>query len=54
MKKVVYKAYDMYEEAELLGTFETLKEARAACKEREEDTDGECFSCIRKITIEDM
>ncbi len=54
MKTTKYRAYDMYEECEVLGTYETLKEARAACKEREADTDGECFTHIRKITVEDM
>lgn len=48
----LYKAYDLYEERELLGTFATLKEARAACREREADTDGECFTVIDKITRE--
>ena len=54
MKTVKYRAYDMFEEAEVLGTFDTLKEARAACKERDKDTDGECCTLIRKITVEDM
>lgn len=44
----VYELYDVYDcpmdKPELLGTFDTLGEVRKACRERDEDTDGE-WSC---------
>lgn len=53
MKTVRYVAYDLFEETEVLGQYDTIEEARAACKEREEDTDGECFTRIREVSADD-
>ena len=45
MTKTFYKVYDLYEnDVEFLGTFESYKDAKAAGKERVEDTEGECPS----------
>ena len=39
----VYKVIDTYEGFEdIIGTFDTFDEARAAAKQHCEDTDGEC------------
>ena len=44
-----YKVYDLYEgEYELLGVYETRKEAQKRIKEQVEDTDGECDCIIKK------
>jgi len=38
-----YEAYDDYEGTdELLGSFDTKREAVKACKRRDDETDGEC------------
>ena len=40
MKK--YRLYDDYDFShELLGEFDTMQEVKAACKKRDEETDGE-------------
>ena len=42
--KALFKLYDIYDmpnQAELLGRFDSMKEVRAAAKERGDDTDGE-------------
>jgi len=42
-----YGAYDEYEgKIEPLGKFQTKREAEAACKRREKETDGECYCYI--------
>ena len=39
----MYKVIDTYDGFEdIIGTFDTFDEARAAAKQRCEDTDGEC------------
>ena len=39
----MYKVIDIYEGFEdIIGTFDTFDEARAAAKQHCEDTDGEC------------
>lgn len=53
MKTVRYVAYDLFEEAEVLGTYDTIEEARASCREREEDTDGECYTRIHEVGVDD-
>ena len=43
----VYKVIDTYEGFEdIIGTFDTFDEARAAAKQHCEDTDGECSVSI--------
>lgn len=45
----MYKVVDTYEGFEdVIGTFDTLKEARAAATEHNEDTDGECQIVLYK------
>lgn len=51
MKK--YRLYDVYEEKEFLGEFDTMKEVNAACKERTLDTDGEWYAALYKYNRED-
>lgn len=51
MKK--YRLYDIYEEKELLGEFDTMKEVNAACKERTLDTDGEWYAALYKYKEND-
>lgn len=42
-----FKVYDNYEfDMELLGEFGSLAEAKVCAKERDLDTDGECFIVI--------
>ena len=39
----MYYLYDFYEDSiEKIGAFETVEEATAAARERDEETDGEC------------
>ena len=46
----MFKVYDNYEmNMELLGTFETKKEVNKCIKEREADTDGECYIIVKEI-----
>lgn len=40
MKK--YRVWDSYEGYGLIGDYDTEKEARAAAKQRNDDTEGEC------------
>lgn len=50
MKK--YKVYDLYEgDYELLGIYETRKEANARIKQQIEDTDTECDCVIKVIEV---
>ena len=45
----MYKVVDTYEGFEdVIGTFDTLKEARAVAAEHNEDTDGECQIVLYK------
>ena len=45
--ETVYKVIDTYEGFEdLIGTFDTFDEARAAARQHCEDTDGECSVSI--------
>ena len=49
--EAVYKVIDTYEGfEELIGTFDTFDEARAAAKQHCEDTDGECQVSIYRKT----
>ncbi len=42
---IVYRVYDFYEsfKGDLVGEYNTLDDARKACKRYAEDTDGECY-----------
>ena len=45
-----YEAYDYYEgQRETLGTFDTIREARKAIRDRERETDGECSCYINCV-----
>lgn len=46
--KALFKLYDIYDmpDRELLGRFDSMKEVRAAAKERGDDTDGEWFPAL--------
>lgn len=46
----MFKVYDNYEmDMELIGTFETRKEVNKCIKEREADTDGECYIIVKEV-----
>lgn len=46
----MYKVIDTFDGFEdIIGTYDTFDEARAAAKERAEDTDGECQVIIYRF-----
>lgn len=53
MKK--YRLYDIYdiEDREKIGEFDTMKEVRSACKQREIDTDGEWYAALYEYNADD-
>jgi len=36
-----YRLYDVYDDPEFLGAFDTMEDVRNACRERDKETDGE-------------
>lgn len=47
----MYYLYDFYEGTEKIGAFETIEEATAAARERDEETDGECDLALLRRPI---
>lgn len=48
MKKPIYRLYDVYEDREKLGEFETLSEVKKECKQRDIDIDSEWTPLLYK------
>lgn len=48
----MYYLYDFYEDSiEKIGTFETVEDAPAVARERDEETDGECDLALTRSPI---
>lgn len=48
----VYWLYDDYDfDEEFLGCFQTMNEVKAACKKRDEETDGEWQPLLKKFKM---
>lgn len=48
----MYWLYDIYDgDEELLGRYDTLEEVKAACRKRDDETDGEWFPLLKKFKM---
>ena len=48
----MYYLYDFYEDSiEKIGAFETVEDAAAVARERDEETDGECDLALTRSEI---
>lgn len=42
-----FRLYDIFDKPEFLGAFATFEEVQAACRKRDEETDGEWCPLLR-------
>lgn len=56
MEKTVYRLYDIYEGKTLVVQSSELNIEwfKAAAKQRDKDTDGECTLVLRRVTVEEI
>jgi len=52
MEKKLYRLYDVYEDREKLGEFDTMAEVKKECKQRDIDTDSEWTPLLYKYDKE--